>query len=550
MPTCGRIPKLISLRDLYILANLILSKIPMKLLKKILFVFIIIGLSTALAIWMLTKNFTHTAVKDLINKELSAITSQKSRIEGEVMWRLFPRPGVKITQIHLVDGDEKANCSLFIEDLLFNLQISPLLRGQLVFKEIKIDGLTANIKNPQAQTNACFGKMSAPASIQNNFGPLRFAIDRFLLKRGQIVITQPKQKITLTNLQLEAEQLNLKKRFLPLQFKTTLAISTAQNKTKASLTYNGRIRLAPTMLTQPEMMLQNTGINGQLLVQNLRFNQFKISKLSASARTKKGTLTLNPLNMLIYTGESVGDLSYEFATKKLSINQTATKLDSTQFFKTIFGKALVKGHLDISAHGSMNLQDDNWQDNLTGNGHLSIKDGVIYFVDFQALTDNASKKIHSLSTQQNQTNMNLALEQPLISPKANPVGSTPFQLLSLQYQLEHGKFIGDSLLLQTNNLELKGHGQINLNNYALSGNLSATLVTADSMVGKIQQLLGGSFPLLLAGTILQPEIVPNEREISPIVTRYVLKNVLVFPVKTIKTQLQNIILTPALLLAN
>lgn len=519
----------------------------MNLLKKILLAFIILSILTCLSIWLLTKNITHTAVKDLINKELGAITSQKGRIDGQVTWQLFPRPGVKIAQIHVIDEGNQSNSSLSIDNLLLNLQIAPLLHGRLVFKDIKIDGLAANINIFGAQASGMFGKIAHFSAAQNDNRAVQFAVERFLLTRGQIVIAQAKQKITMNDLQLEVENTNLKKKLFPLQFKTKLAVTTAQNKFKANLAYNGRIRLAPSILEQPLNALQSTGINGQLLARSIQFNQFKISRLSANTLTKKGTLTLHPLNMSLYSGESVGDLNYEFANKQLSINQTATKLNAGPFLKNFFGKTLVKGKLDISAHGSMNLKDDNWHKNIIGHGNLTIKDGVLTFINLQALADNASKKIHTLPTQA-QNDVDTALEQPLLSPKAPPDGSTNFQLLNLQYQFLNSKFIANSLLLQTNDIQLKGDGQINLDSYALGGNLRATLMTGDSMVLKIQQLLGGSFPLTLTGTVMQPEILPNEREISPIVTKYMLKNVLVYPVKQIKNQLQNIILTPATLL--
>lgn len=519
----------------------------MNLLKKIVLAFIILSILTCLSIWLLTKNITHTAVKDLINKELGAITSQKGRIDGQVTWQLFPRPGVKIAQIHVIDEGNQSNSSLSIDNLLLNLQIAPLLHGRLVFKEIKIDGLAANINISGAQASGMFGKIAHFSAAQNDNRAVQFAVERFLLTRGQIVIAQAKQKITMNDLQLEVENTNLKKKLFPLQFKTKLAVTTAQNKFKANLAYNGRIRLAPSILEQPLNALQSTGINGQLLARSIQFNQFKISRLSANTLTKKGTLTLHPLNMSLYSGESVGDLNYEFANKQLSINQTATKLNAGPFLKNFFGKTLVKGKLDISAHGSMNLKDDNWHKNIIGHGNLTIKDGVLTFINLQALADNASKKIHTLPTQA-QNDVDTALEQPLLSPKAPPDGSTNFQLLNLQYQFLNSKFIANSLLLQTSNIQLKGDGQINLDSYALGGNLRATLMTGDSMVLKIQQLLGGSFPLTLTGTVMQPEILPNEREISPIVTKYMLKNVLVYPVKQIKNQLQNIILTPATLL--
>ena len=67
----------------------------------------------------------------------------------------------------------------------------------------------------------------------------------------------------------------------------------------------------------------------------------------------------------------MGDLDYEFASKKLIVNQTATNLDSTKFIRDLFNKTLFKGSMDFSIHAQANLQDANWQDNITGNGSLN-----------------------------------------------------------------------------------------------------------------------------------------------------------------------------------
>lgn len=510
----------------------------MKFIKKILVAFVILSIVAGVLIWIFTKNITHTAVKDLMNKELATLTSQKSQINGEITWRFLPRPGVKISQINIVD----THYTLAIDNLLFNLKITPLLHGQLVFKEIKIDGLTANIRNLENQSH-----LTLPESIQNNSGKIQFEIDRFLLSRGEIVITEPRQKITFTGLELNAEQLNTQHKFFPLKFKTTLAVSNPQNQIKAILDYDGKIRLNTSALKQPFSAPQNTGLNGQLLARNIRFNNFKISKLSAKVINKQGVLMLNPLKMSLYSGESAGDLSYQFSSKKLSINQIASNINASQFFTNLFGKTFVKGNVDLSAHGAINLNDKNWQDNVSASGNLTIKDGVLHFIDLQSLADSAAKKIHTLSAE-NQNDLELQLEQPLV-PKQNSGGTTSFQLLSLQYRLQNALFISDSLLLHTSNIQLRGNGQINLNNNALVGNLFATLVTTDTMLSKIQQLLGGNFPLKLSGTLNQPEILPNARAINPIITRYMLKSAIVYPVKQIKNQLETILLSP-LLLAN
>lgn len=513
----------------------------MNALKKIAFVFTTILLFLCLGLWIISQNITHKAVKDLINDKLSAITTEKSHIEGDVLWQLFPHPGIKITQIQLIDN----HYSLFIENLILNLQITSLLHRQLVFKEVKIDGLTVSVKNPDNQLNTVLNKVSNLTISKNN--PVGFDIERFSLKNGQITITQPKQKTALTHLQIQTKDINFTKEFFPLQFQTTLLASYAGNKIKTTLKYNGKIRLPSPLLLEPSMALQNIGLNGQMELHHFRFNQFKLSKLSSTARTKKGTLVLNPLIFSLYGGQSQGDLHYQFATKKLSFNQSATHLNANQLLKNFSNKTLMTGDLTISWHGSINFQDDNWQKTCGGDGRILVQNGILYFIDLQALADSATKKINSLPSQ-DQTEMELALNQPLI--KAHPQGATAFNLLNIDYHLLNGTFFSDRLFLETNRVQLKGSGALDLNTQSLNGSLSAKLVTNDTMVAKIQGLLGGSFPLQLTGTLNQPEILPNEKSIKPILTRYMVKNAIGFPVRQIKQQIETLISVPDLLISN
>ncbi len=512
----------------------------MKWLKKTLTALLLVIIITVVAIWILTKSISPNAVKDVINKQLSALTTNKSHVNGEVHWQLFPRPGIKITQIVIVDDVSQAD--ILIENLLLNLKIHSLVRGQLVFKEIEIDGMSINIKNPSIPAHV-IAKITAPHSTEQDKAMVQFDIGRFSLNHGQLSIIESQQKMTFKKLKINVKQLNLKNTYFPLEEKTTFSISSSGNKIQGVLDFDGNIRVPESPFTVPSITPPYTGIKGHLLMENFLYNQIKISKINAHVLTKKDMLILNPLNLSLYSGKSTGDLSYQFPTKKLFLNQKATGLNSEPLFRHLFGKKLVKGRLDMTIHGSTALSGNHWKNNLMGTGSLTIKEGILYFVDLQSLADDATKKMHSLPTQ-DESDLKLALSKPLINPKVNLPGTTSFQLLNIKARLNDNKLISDALLFQTTTMELKGNAQLDLNNDDLQGSLSAKLLMADNIVGNIQQLLGGSFPLKLSGTVAKPEILPNDHQINPIMTRYILKSAIKQPVKQIKHQLYNLIISP------
>ncbi len=524
----------------------------MKLIKKTLLALIIIFIFSGVAVWVLTKTVKPTVVNNLINKQLGRLTAQKSHIDGDITWQLFPRPGVKITQIHVGDEDDHAQYSVYIDNLLLNLQITPLLRGKLVFTDLKIDGLNLNI-GPEAKTNLEIHKdpkqtTTVKKTVASQL-PLHFAIDRFLLTHGKIVIQQPQNKITLTNLQIGASQFNLKKDFFSLQIKTTIAASMVNTTAKASLNYTGQIGLDPSIVSMPLLALQHAAVDGQLLLQNVRFNQFKIAKLSATTITRKGLISLHPLNLSLYNGESTGDLSYQITSQKLTINQTATNLDANQVVKDLFGSNLLKGNLDLSMHTTTLIQSNNWKNNTRGSGNVTVKDGILYFIDINKLVNETTTKIHTLLNEKT-IDVNRLLQPAQFTPTIHQDDNTTFQLLSLQYRLIDGKLINDAMLLQTDKLQLKGSGQVDLNDNSLIGNFSAKLITTDNMVDKIQQLLGGSFPLKISGTCMNPLLMPDTQVINPIISRYLLKKTLEKPVKVIQQQIETLLTAPASLLSD
>lgn len=502
----------------------------------------------AVGLLLLTKYLPQDALKDLINRELLTLSSQKPRIDGDITWHLLPKPGIKVTQLHMGDEINLVKSTLFIDELLFNLQLKALLQGHLVFKEIKIEGLNLNF-NSEAKPLINFGRLTEVAHTTKKPARLQFAIDRLVITQGTIIITQQQQKITLTDFYMDAKGPQFNHELFPLDIKTNLKTTLSDNKINAGLHYEGQISLDALLFSDPLLALQRTKIDGELLAKNLQLNQFKIDQLKTTPSIREGALILSPLNLTLYDGKSVGDVSYQFASSTLSINQTANNLNANQFFNAIFDKKLITGNLDTSIHATSNLRNDNWQNNFTGKGELTIKNGTLYFIDLQKMVNEASIKIHDIQHQDNQ-DIKQALTDPILKPTDSEKGSTKFQLLSLHYRLLNRRMMNDSLLLQTFNLELKGQAQVNLDDARLNGHLSAKLVTADTMLDKLQQLLGGSFPLIISGKITAPEISPNAREINPVVSRYMLQNVLGIPLTQVKDLLQGVLSVPDLLFSN
>ena len=511
----------------------------MKILKNLLIGLLTLIIITTIIIWVLTKAIQPELIKNYVSSQLSALTHQNSKVEGDISWHLFPLPGLKITKIQIGTENSPANYSLTLDSLRFNLKITPLLRGKLVFNEINVDGFKINI-NPDAPSIA----MKIQDIIHSNDAKTniaeQFAIERFLLSNGKIVINQNQKKITLSNLQVGAEQFNLNKALFPIQFKTDLSIITANEKLlKTHINFKGSTSISAELFNNPLIALQNTSIEGQLFLQNLKFKQLKINTISAQIKTRPGLLSLNPLALKLYNGESVGDLKYEFVTTKLIVNQTATNLDSSTLIYDLLNKNLLKGTMDFSIHAQANLQTTNWQENTTGKGSLTIKEGVIEAINLNKIIDDVSSKINLMIADKKVSVDGLLQLAQLNNPEFFK-GITNFKLLTLQYRLQNAQLESHSLVLQTDRLQLQGDGRVDLKNQGLSGQLIAKIILTDSNLAKIQQLLGGGFPFLLKGTLTEPLVLPDLQKINPLLTNNWLADTLAKPVEKIKETLQTI----------
>lgn len=520
----------------------------MKFLKKLVTGLALLLVITVITLWALAKSIKPETVKSYVSSQLSTLTERKSLVNGDISWQIFPRPGIKITGVQIGNENDNANYSVTLENLLFHLKITPLLRGKLVFSELNVDGFHVTI-NPDSQPPAKIkkNKQSNNGAKTNNMTE-QFAIERFLLSRGQIVIVQNQKKIIFSGLQIGAEQFNLQKKSFPLQLKTTLDVSEANEPLlKAHITFKGSSALSASLFNNPVMALQNLPLEGQLSLQDVRLKKLKINKVSANAKTKLGVFHLNPLTLSLYNGQSVGDLRYEFASKKLTVNQTATNLDSSKLLYDLVKKRLFKGSVDFSIHAQTNMQDANWPDHTSGNGSLTIKDGVVESINLDRVIDETSNKINKLMTSKKK-DAKQALELGQFDDPNMFKGNTRFELLTFQYQLQDSTLQSSSLVLQAEKLQLKGEGILNLKDYNLDSHLFAKVALTDEKVEKIQQILGGSFPILVQGTLTKPIVLPDLKKINPILTKAWLKETLVKPVETIvkpvkqiQQQLQTII---------
>ncbi len=509
----------------------------MKLLKRSFYFLLTLLILILISLWVLSQTIKPETVKQFVNSRLTSITHKTTQIDGLIAWQLFPRPGVKVTDIQVGDKKQYEDYYLKINKLLFNLKITPLLRGHLVFSDIKVDGFTlqANLDTvPRQKPAKALSKSAKPAPAKQ---ARRFAIERLMLTHGNIVLEQQNKRVTLENLQLGVEPFNIQTSSYPVQLKTNLSSTFDNNTLGFNLDFKGQLH---TVNGQKNRLSDQFNAHGQLLLNDILFNQFKINTMNASLDKTGTALKLNPLTFSLYGGESIGDLLYQFDNNLLTINQTATHLHSEPLFNAFLAREIVSGSMDYSLHASAPLN-EKMVDTLSAQGRLTLKDGAISGMDLNQVIEDTTEKLAAFINA-DRINFKETLRLAEFDAKRYSQGKTPFKLASLQYHLAEGVFFADSLLLQSDRLQLQGAGRFNIKTQDINGHLQATVFTMDehSNVFKVQQLLGGNFPITVSGNIKRPWVLPDLKIINNILGRYLIKKALDKPVKDIEKQIKSL----------
>ncbi|MDF1678566.1 MAG: AsmA family protein [Legionellaceae bacterium] len=511
----------------------------MKFIKNAVLIVLFVFLSTLGVLWAVTTFIQPDTFRIIAKKQLSSITQQNTTIEGDVNWRLFPRPGLHLTKVHIGNIEKPTkNYAVDVNSVVFHLQLTPLFHGKIVFDKLMLDGFTLHInqnnKAPQ-KTNIIKpdkSKQAAPAI------PTRIALKSLLLSNGKIILTDTKQKTILKNVRLETKLPETQEELFPIQFKATIQRKPhATFPLSGTVSYKGFTNLPPlkTISTQ----LERLTLDGQVTLENFQAGEYAITKANAHILLRHGVLELNPLTLSLYNGESVGKLTYTINTRELSFNQTGTNLNAEPVFQAFFDihPSRITGLLDLSVNASAKLDQADWHKKMKVNGNFTVHNGTLAYINLPALTAEAKQTILTLASQ-NIDKIQTTLEHLKPWNLNNYSGNTPFQLFNLQYQAKGDGFVHYNLLLETKKLNLKGQGHINIETRALDAHLTAYIITKDKTTQTIQHILGQGFPLVVKGTLDTPLVNADRRLIRHVLSNGALPQSLIKPLKKLKKHIK------------
>lgn len=482
------------------------------------------------AYWLISKKFDSHTLVHIANTELSRFIQQPIHIGGPLRLELLPRPGIRLKNLEIATPSSPYYSR--IDTIFLNLSMLPLLHGNLVFNRLTVDGFTL-ILHP-----AAFPNVTEKPTIPTFSDAL--AVNRVLLKHGNLKLIYPTHSIMLSQLQLSAEQLNLKDLAFPFHLKTKLSFQSATPSVLADamIDLQGNTALNPDLFVDPLKQLKALNINGQLTAQDIHLPNVNIDSLNASFKTQKEALLLNPLTLNLYHGESAGDLNLDLQTGRLFFNQTMTHLRGEDFFRSLSDRNPLNGSLDISIHAHLNCLDAHPLDSFSGNGNLLLKDGRIKNFNLSTLLEISKRKLHYI--------MDHLPPPDDRRPKTEHInprileGNTSFRVIALQFHIEHAYLQAESLLFQNDQLELKGTARYHFENNYMNSHVRIRLNTDDAEINKLQAAFSEGIPLHIYGAVNHLEIFPDTNHLLAVLQSMWIKRNLEQPIHIMRQQINNV----------
>jgi AsmA protein len=201
----------------------------------------------------------------------------------------------------------------------------------------------------------------------------------------------------------------------------------------------------------------------------------------------------------------------------------------------LIGQKSIQGNLDYSIQAELPLNKPNLE-NLAGKGSFTLKDGVIQKINLGLFIDDLKNTSSTLIKGE----ITAIKAEQFDMTKYNQ-GETPFKLINIQYQLHQAELVTESFILQTDTLQIKGGGNLNLNNHNIQSHLLLTVADNQNASQNIQQLLGGGFPILLQGTLGKPELLPDLTIINEALNKFPIKDAIKKPLKHSKKELATLL---------
>jgi len=408
-------------------------------------------------------------------------------VELNVAGEGLPTQGVKLDMAANVGLDKKQGVFTLSELSLsgFNVDVTgdlsvtelnskPKLEAKLVLQDtnmkelLDIAGVSIITTDPKALTRVSGNVFVVQQGEALTLKPISIMLDDSSLE-GELKIPSFEGPVVRANFKLDAIDLD---RYLPPKTEEKATQGEQQEKIVAD---------SP----KPDFTaLRKLNLGVSFSVGSLKVNGLKMENMILKAKSRKGVLSMDPINALLYEGKLKGSVKLDVRkdTPHFSAKKSLSGIQIEPLLNDLTGKAQLSGKgdmkIDISSKG---LDDAVIKRNLNGRFSIDFRDGA--YIGF---------------------NLAQAIRQAMGEATSNEPKKTDFAQLRGTGVIRQGVVKNDDLYIASPVLRVKGKGKVDLVRHQVDYLLTTKVVGSLEGQGGSDKLKGVAIPVRIKGDLNNP----------------------------------------------
>lgn len=247
----------------------------------------------------------------------------------------------------------------------------------------------------------------------------------------------------------------------------------------------------------PLTTLRALNINGDMTIGKFKIAGLKLNDLKLGINAAGGLIRANPLAAQLYGGSYRGDLRLDARGKavQLGMNETLSNIEIGPLTQDLLRKDLVAGtgNVRLQLHGT-GITPDELKRTVTGEADFSLRNGRVNGVNLlEMIQKDYLKYVQALAID------------------AGKLNQTVFSKFAATATIDKGLITTKNLVLNSAQLDVKGHGNVNLVNERVAMHLDATPI--GQLAKQLGQFKNTVIPIRVEGTLSAPKFATDLDEV-------------------------------------
>jgi len=469
----------------------------MKILNIVFKLFLALVVIAGIAVTVLVTLVNPNQFKPILQTQLSEIVGRPITIKGDLDWQFFPRMAINAHKVEIGNAPGFTDPNFAeIDALALKVDGRHLLKREIIIPEISVKKALINLEINSSLGNnwSDFSKTKEIKSegADHQFQVTAVNIDRLNISDSVIHFRNQatKQILKVSGLMLKSSAIHMGASF-PISAKFNFISSEpGANKTvqmSGDAGINGDLTVDVPLWERTHSLIPAISFKGQVELRQAQFDKLHIGEMTSTVAINSSMMIFNPVQAQLYGGKAAGALTanMQTATPGYELHGNFTHINASQFFKDVLSSDRITGTADLSL--TLNTAGKSVADmtrGLNGVAKFDFHHGELVGVDLPFLVDSSAAVI----------------SKQTVDKKAKT--GTPFDTISGSLSINQGEITNPDFLFDSAKIKAHGAGTVDLNSHQVNYRLKAKAAQVSPTVtlGKIQEALGGEFPIIISGT--------------------------------------------------